>query len=126
LVGLDFLWGYGRVENTKKRRQTVKRTKEITYDSCDLCDSEEKAKGQCDICEKYLCSNHHNFYPWGDQMYEFCPKHYELVSSIIKETEIPIGFVVNKLTNKMTPSLEKQFIERGYDKLWKEEWLKQI
>lgn len=79
---------------------------------------------RCDICGK---PDETVRYPWGDQMYYFCPQHSKLVRSIINETNIPIGFVVEKLTGKPLNSyLEKQFVERGYATLWRDEWKEQV
>jgi len=101
----------------------MERTKVVTYQSCDLCDNPEETNASCYICHKYLCHNHQYPYHWGDQVYTFCSEHFALVSLIISQTGIPIGFVVYKLTAKVPNILrEKEFSERGYSKLWKEEW----
>lgn len=98
----------------------MKRTKQITYNSCDLCDSLEEAKGQCDVCDKYLCDMHNRNFPWGDQMYQFCPEHLNVVSKIIEATGIPIGFVVPKLRDgRLSGAAQDLWDERGYEEKWK-------
>lgn len=100
----------------------MQRTKTITYQSCDLCDSPDEAKGKCDICGKWLCSEHYYGQPWADQYYSFCLEHIQLVMSIIKQTGIPIGYVVYKLTPQVPLEyIEKKFKAKGYDRLWKNE-----
>lgn len=106
----------------------MERTKLVTYQSCDLCDNPEETQAACDICHKYLCASHSRVYPWGDQLYYFCSKHYELVNSIIKETGIPIGFVVYKLTVPAGGENyyhEQEFIAH-YAARWKDEWRQQV
>ena len=101
----------------------MQRVRTITYQSCDLCDSLDEAIGKCEICNKYLCKEHYHRRAWGDQEYSFCFEHLKLVSSIIKQTGIPIGFVVYKLTPQVPLTyLEDMFKEQGYDKLWREGW----
>ena len=100
----------------------MKRTRTVEYQSCDLCDNPEETTRVCDICHKYVCREHSRAYPWGDQIYYFCSQHFRLVESIIGETGIPMGFVVAKLTGKMSGYTEKQFTERGYAALWNAEW----
>ena len=97
----------------------MKRTKIVVYNSCDLCDSIEEAKGQCDICGKYLCAKHCQNYPWGDQEYQFCSEHYAIVQDIIKKTGIPIGFVVPKLKGEGLGYMKDLWNERGYEDLWR-------
>lgn len=105
----------------------MQRTKTVTYDSCDFCDSEDEAWGRCDICGKYFCKEHFcGGYYVGDQCYEFCPEHYQAISSIAEQTRIPIDYVVCKFMGKYLPDhLEREFNERGYAKLWKDEWTKE-
>lgn len=98
----------------------MKRTKQIEYNSCDLCDSEDKAVGKCDICDKYLCELHNRNFPWRDQMYQFCSEHLNVVSKIVEETGIPIGFIVTKLRGEILPSYRQDmWNKRGYEEKWK-------
>lgn len=98
------------------------RTKVVIYQSCDLCGSEEEAKGRCNICDRYLCSEHYNPYPWADQLYAFCPEHYKIVYDKIKATRIPIGFVVDKLKGlPLSEYNQRIWDERGYEPLWRKE-----
>lgn len=105
----------------------MKRTKMVDYQSCDLCDNPEETTVRCDICHKYLCNTHQQIYPWADQVYWFCAKHFHLVHSIIEQTKIPIGFVVYKLTaTALNIYTERKFAEGGYSALWKDEWQRQV
>lgn len=97
----------------------MKRTKQVTYNSCDLCDSEEEAVGRCDVCGKYLCGVHNRHFPWADQRYQFCSEHLNVVLKIIEKTGISIGFVVSKLKRRSFSEYERlMWDERGYEGLW--------
>ena len=98
----------------------MERKKVITYQSCDICDSKDEAKGKCDICGKYFCEKHGRSRLWADQEYQFCFEHYPIVQDIIKKTGIPIGFVVSKLRGEeLTEFLQDLWNERGYESKWK-------
>ena len=97
----------------------MERTKVVAYQSCGLCDNAEEAKGQCDICGRWLCTEHCENYPWGDQLYQFCPSHYLLVHNIIRSTGIPIAFVVTKLKDEgFSGHVQQLWNERGYEEKW--------
>lgn len=99
----------------------TKRTKVVEYDSCDFCGDIEPARGQCGICDKYYCKVHGELYPWADQGYEFCYDHYQLVSGIVKNTGIPMGFIERKLRGEEFSSyVKQQWDERGYEKIWRD------
>lgn len=98
----------------------MERKKVITYQSCDICDSKDEAKGKCDICGKYFCEKHGRSRLWADQEYQFCFEHYPIVQDIIKKTGIPIGFVVPKLRGEDLPEFQQDlWDERGYESKWK-------
>lgn len=98
----------------------MERTKTITYQSCDLCDSIEEAKGECDICGKHLCEIHCQEYPWADQMYQFCPDHFDVVLEAINITGIPIGLILVKLKGEQLSEYGQDlWDERGYEEAWK-------
>lgn len=97
----------------------MERTKTVTYQSCDWCDSTEEAKGQCDVCGKHLCENHCRNFPWGDQLYQFCPADFNVVREAIEKTGIPIAFVVSKVKGeRMTGYMQDLWDARGYGQNW--------